>query len=70
MLSTIFRLADAIQGHAGHSVASIYRYFDLGTLARGVAAIPVLDEKSNHQIDGGPPSSLERNNQTMVAIRA
>jgi integrase len=44
-------LADAIQGHAGHSVASIYRHFDLETLAKGIAAIPVPGEKSNHQID-------------------
>lgn len=44
-------LADAIQGHAGHSVASTYRHFDLETLARGVASIPVPGEKSNHQID-------------------
>jgi len=45
------RLADAIQGHAGSSVASTYRHFDLETLARGVASIPVPWEKSNHQID-------------------
>ena len=43
-------LADAIQGHAGHSVASTYRHFDLETLAKGVASIPVPGEKSNHQI--------------------
>jgi hypothetical protein len=43
-------LADAIQGHTGHSVASTYRHFDLETLARGVAAIPVPGEKSSHQI--------------------
>jgi hypothetical protein len=42
-------LADAIQGHAGHSVASTYRRFDLEKLAKGVAAIPVPGEKSNHQ---------------------
>jgi len=39
-------LADAIQGHAGHSVASTYRHFDLETLAKAVAAIPVPGEKS------------------------
>jgi hypothetical protein len=44
-------LADAIQGHAGHSVASSYRHFDLKKLAKGVAAIPVPGEKSSHQID-------------------
>jgi hypothetical protein len=44
-------LADAIQGHAGHSVASIYRHFDLKKLAEGVAAIPVPGEKSSQQID-------------------
>jgi integrase len=44
-------LADAIQGHAGRSVASTYRHFDLKKLAEGVAAIPVPGEKSNHQID-------------------
>jgi hypothetical protein len=44
-------LADAIQGHAGHSVASIYRHFDLETLAKGIASIPVPGEKSNHRID-------------------
>jgi integrase len=44
-------LADAIQGHAGHSVASIYRHFDLKKLAEGVASIPVPGDKSNHQID-------------------
>jgi integrase len=42
-------LADAIQGHAGHSVASTYRHFDLETLAKGVASIPVPGEKSDHQ---------------------
>jgi hypothetical protein len=51
MLSTIFRLADAIQGHAGRSVASTYRRLDLETLAKGVAAIPVPGEKSSQQID-------------------
>jgi integrase len=44
-------LADAIQGHAGHSVASVYRHFDLETLAKGVASIPVPGEKSVHRID-------------------
>jgi integrase len=44
-------LADAIQGHAGHSAASTYRHFDLETLARGVASIPVPGEQSNQQID-------------------
>ena len=39
-------LADAIQGHAGHSVASTYRHFDLKKLAEGVAAIPVPAEKN------------------------
>ena len=43
-------LADAIQGHAGSSVASTYRHFDLETLAKGVASIPVPGEKSVHQI--------------------
>jgi hypothetical protein len=47
-------LADAIQGHAGRSVASTYRHFDLETLARGVAAIPVPGEKSDHQTDADP----------------
>ncbi len=42
-------LADAIHGHAGHSVASTYRHFDLETLAKGVAAIPVPGEKSSLQ---------------------
>jgi integrase len=46
-------LADAIQGHAGHSVASTYRHFDLKKLAEGVAAIPVPGEKSDHQTDAG-----------------
>ena len=45
------RLADAIQGHAGRSVASTYRHFDLETLAKGIAAIPVPAEKSSHKID-------------------
>jgi hypothetical protein len=44
------RLADAIQGHAGHSVASTYRHFDLETLAKGVASIPVPGEKSSQGI--------------------
>jgi integrase len=44
-------LADAIQGHAGHSVASTYRHFDLETLAKGIASIPVPGEKPIHQID-------------------
>ncbi len=44
-------LADAIQGHAGRSVASIYRHFDLKKLAEGVASIPVPGEKPNHQIN-------------------
>jgi hypothetical protein len=43
-------LADAIQGHAGHSVASTYRHFDLETLAKGIATIPVPGEKSSSQI--------------------
>jgi integrase len=34
-------LADAVQGHAGRSVASTYRHFDLKTLADAVAKIPV-----------------------------
>ncbi len=42
-------LADAIQGHAGRSVASTYRHFDLETLAKGVASIPVPGEKSSLQ---------------------
>jgi hypothetical protein len=44
-------LADAIQGHAGRSVASTYRHFDLETLEKGIAAIPVPAEKSDHQTD-------------------
>ena len=32
-------------------VASTYRHFDLETLAKGVASIPVPGEKSNHQFD-------------------
>ena len=51
MLSTILRLAEAIQGHTGPSDASTYRHFDLETLARGVAAIPVPGENSSHQSD-------------------
>jgi hypothetical protein len=43
-------LADAIQGHAGSSVASTYRHFDLETLAKGVAAIPVPGENPSDQI--------------------
>jgi len=35
----------------GHSVASTYRHFDLETLARGVASIPVPAEKPDHQIN-------------------
>ena len=35
------RLADAIQGHAGRSVAATYRHFDLKTLAQAIAAIPI-----------------------------
>ena len=38
--------AAALQGHAGRSVASTYRHFDLKTLAREVARIPVPLEKS------------------------
>ncbi|CAJ0892658.1 hypothetical protein AMST5_04238 [freshwater sediment metagenome] len=34
-------VADAIQGHAGRTVASTYRHFDLKTLADEVAKIPV-----------------------------
>jgi integrase len=34
-------LADAVQGHAGRSVAATYRHFDLKTLAREVANIAV-----------------------------
>jgi hypothetical protein len=48
--SPLIRLADAIQGHAGRSVASTYRHFDLKTLARGVAAHPVPGETPSHQI--------------------
>ena len=44
-------LADAIQGHAGHSIASTYRHFDLETLAKGIASIPVPREKSSPQIN-------------------
>ena len=41
--------ANGVTGTA--SVASTYRHFDLETLARGVAAVPVPGEKSKHQID-------------------
>jgi integrase len=34
-------VADAVQGHAGRSVAATYRHFDLKTLAREVAKIAV-----------------------------
>ena len=51
-------LADAIQGHAGRSVASTYRHFDLETLATGVAAIPVPGEQSNRQSDADAPISI------------
>jgi integrase len=51
-------LADAIQGHAGHSVASTYRHFDLETLAKGVASIPVPGDKSDHQIDADSAISI------------
>jgi hypothetical protein len=44
-------LADAIQGHVGSSVASTYRHFDLETLAKGIAAIPVPGEKSDHRMN-------------------
>jgi integrase len=44
-------LADAIQGHAGRSVASTYRHFDLKKLAEGVASIPVPAEKPDHHIN-------------------
>jgi len=43
-------LADAIQGHAGRSVASTYRHFDLETLEKGIAAIPVPGEKCHHRV--------------------
>jgi integrase len=43
-------LADAIQGHAGRSVASTYRHFDLKKLAEGVAAIPIPSEKTGAEI--------------------
>jgi hypothetical protein len=54
MLSTDFRLADAIQGHAGYSVASTYRHFDLETLAKCVTAIPVPSEGTGEKIHGHP----------------
>lgn len=39
--------ADAIQGHAGKTDAAKYRHFDIGTLAKAVAAIPSpLDQKT------------------------
>jgi hypothetical protein len=38
-------LVDAVQVHAGSSVASTYRHFDLRALAKGVAAISVLRRK-------------------------
>jgi hypothetical protein len=43
----VFRLRD---GHPRGSVASLYRHFDLETLAKGVDAIPVPAEKSDYQI--------------------
>ena len=51
-------LADAIQGHAGSSVASTYRHFDLETLAKGVAAIPVPAEKSEYQTKADAPIAI------------
>jgi integrase len=39
-------VADALQGHAGRTVASTYRHFDLKTRARELARIPVPVEKS------------------------
>ena len=50
MLSTIVRLADAIQGHAGRSLASTYEHFDLKKLGEGVAITPA-GEKSKRQIN-------------------
>jgi len=44
----VFRLRD---GDPRGSVASTYRHFDLETLAKGVAAIPVPGEKSVHRIN-------------------
>ncbi|HEY8035373.1 MAG TPA: hypothetical protein VIF37_07280 [Methylobacter sp.] len=38
-----------IQGHAGRSVASSYRHFDLEKLAKGVTSIPVPGKKSSRQ---------------------
>jgi hypothetical protein len=35
----------------GPYVASTYRHFDLETLAKGVASIPVPADKSSHQTD-------------------
>jgi integrase len=50
-------LANAIQGHAGRSVASTYRHFDLKKLAEGVASIPVPGENIGHQIHAGSTGS-------------
>lgn len=34
-------IADALQGHRSGSAASTYRHFDLPTLAKAVAALPM-----------------------------
>ena len=51
-------LADAIQGHAGRSVAARYRHFDLKTLARAIAAIPVPYVEADDQVHADRRDSL------------
>ena len=43
-------LADAIQGHADRSVAATYRHFDLKTLTRAIAVIPVPYVEADDQV--------------------
>ena len=48
-------VADAIQGHAGRTVADVYRHIDLATKARAVSKIkvPALNRQPNNKDQGG-----------------
>ncbi|WP_162419672.1 tyrosine-type recombinase/integrase [Microvirga brassicacearum] len=50
-------MADGIQGHSPDSVASVYRHFDLRTLAKAVASIPIpRAEAPPDRLEGDRPS--------------
>lgn len=51
-------VADHLQGHAAASVAGRYRHFEIGTLAKAVAMVPIPGQGGVMDCEGGMPVTI------------